>query len=321
MKGKSRRSPYRNDVFRRKALPLAIGLLACGAAGTAWAQATNGTIYGSAPVAPGETIQITGAGGFNRSIPVSASGRYSIALPVGTYTVSLLQDGKVVQSRTDVSPVAAGAVAVDFAASAANAVNLNAIKVTANATPPIDVTTTNQVTTITSKQLQQLPLARTAEDIALLAPGVNMGSPELGTGPLGTPMNVFGGASTAENAYYVDGMNTTEALNSQGGITLPYGAIQQQQTFISGYDARYGRSIGGVINQIGKSGSNEWHFGMRAQWRPAKLRSDPINYYFNNPLTSGRPDYVGKQPGDISVYRKDNSSSEKIGRASCRERV
>jgi hypothetical protein len=57
-------------------------------------------------------------------------------------------------------------------------------------------------------------------------------------GPLGTPINVFGGASTAENAYYVDGMNVTEALNNQGGITLPFGAIDQQQTYISGYDAR-----------------------------------------------------------------------------------
>src|SRR6185312_2678514 len=297
---KSRRSPYRNDVFRRKALPLAIGLLACGAAGTAWAQATNGTIYGSTPVAPGETIQITGAGGFNRSIPVSASGRYSITLPVGTYTVSLLQDGKVVQSRTDVSPVAA------------NAVNLNAIKVTANVTPPIDVTTTNQVTTITSKQLQQLPLARTAEDIALLAPGVNMGSPELGTGPLGTPMNVFGGASTAENAYYVDGMNVTEALNNSGGVTLPYGAIEQQQTYISGYDARYGRSIGGVINQIGKSGTNDWHFGARVLWQPASLRAAPENYYYSNPLTLNFPQLAAYYPGNMAVYRNGNTSQETI---------
>ena len=80
---------------------------------------------------------------------------------------------------------------------------------------PLDVTTTNQVTTITAKQLQILPLQRSAEDIAMLAPGVNMGSPELTKGPLGTPINVFGGATIAENAYYIDGMNTTEALNAR----------------------------------------------------------------------------------------------------------
>jgi hypothetical protein len=311
MKGKLPRVARRNDVFQRKALTLAISSITMGFAGAAWAQATNGTIYGTVPVAANETIQITGGSGFNRVIPVGSTGKYSITLPVGTYTVSLLQDGKVMQSRNEVSPVAAGAVAVDFNASnetTVNAQTLSTINVSANSLPAIDVSTTNQVTTITSKQLQQLPLSRTAEDIAMLAPGVNMGSPELSGGPLGTPVNVFGGASTAENAYYVDGMNVTEALNNQGGITLPYGAIEQQQTFTSGYDAKYGRSIGGVINQIGKSGSNEWHFGMRALWQPASLQSDPINYYFVNPLETD----PGNRPGDISVYRKNNSSSETI---------
>src|SRR5690242_19772642 len=308
MKSKSLRTSRRNNLFQRKALAIAIGSAALGLAGAAWAQATNGTIYGTVPVAPGETIQITGGAGYNRTITVGPSGKYSITLPVGTYTVSLLQDGRVVQSRTGVTPAAAGAVAVDFAAAAAGATTLGAVNVTANRIPAIDVTTTNQVTTITSKQLQQLPLGRTAEDIAILAPGVGMGSPELAGGPLGTPINVFGGASTAENAYYVDGMNTTEMLNNQGGITLPYGSIEQQQTFISGYDARYGRSIGGVINQIGKSGSNEWHFGARASWQPASWRSDPDNYYYANPLVTT----PGKQPGDLRVFRKDDKSSETI---------
>ncbi len=309
MKGKIARASHRGNVFRRKALALAIGgsiALACSSG--AFAQAVNGTIRGTVPAAPNETVQITGGAGYNRTVTVGPSGLYSVTLPIGTYTVSLLQNGKVVQSRTGVTPAAAGAAVVNFTTTAKNVQTLNAINVTANAIPAIDVTTTNQVTTVTAKQLQQLPLGRTAEDIALLAPGVGLGNPELAGGPLGTPTNVFGGASTAENAYYVDGMNTTEALNNQGGITLPYGAIQQQQTFISGYDARYGRSIGGVINQIGKSGSNQWHFGVRAQWRPGKLRSDPENYYFNNPLDTD----PGNSPGDIAVYRKDNGSSERV---------
>jgi len=305
---------HRNTLVRRRALALAIGSSIALAYGSgAFAQAVNGTIYGRVPVASNESIQITGGAGFNRVIPVGSSGQYSITLPVGTYTVSLLQNGQVVQSQSGITPAAAGAVAVDFVTpeASANTTTLSAINVTGKV-PPIDVTATNQVTTITAKQLQQLPLGRTAEDIALLAPGVGSGSPELSGGPLGTSVLVFGGASTAENAYYLDGMNTTELLNNQGGITLPYGAIEQQQTFISGYDARYGRSIGGVVNQIGKSGSNEWHFGVRGVWQPASWRSDPVNYYFNNPLTAGREDYEGLQPGDISVYRKDNDSSETI---------
>src|SRR5574337_1458203 len=134
MKSKPRRKSHRNNLFQRKALAIAIGSVALGIAGTAWAQATNGTIYGTAPAAPGETIQITGGAGYNRTITVGPSGKYSITLPVGTYTVSLLQDGKVVQTRTGMTPAAAGAVAVDFASSAAEQKiqTLNAVTVTAN---------------------------------------------------------------------------------------------------------------------------------------------------------------------------------------------
>ena len=310
MKSRSQRASRRNDLFRRKALAIAIGSAAFGITGGAWAQAVNGTIYGTVPVAQGETIQITGGAGFNRTITVGPSGKYSITLPVGTYTVSLLQNGKVVQSRTGVSPVAAGAVAVDFsgAQGANGAQTLATVNVTANAIPAIDVSTTNQVTTITAKQLQQLPLQRDAADIAMLAPGVGMGSPQLASGPLGNPINVFGGASTAENAYYIDGMNVTDALDAQGGIELPYGAIEQQQTFISGYGAKYGRSIGGVINQIGKSGSNQWHFGVRALWQPGDWQAAPINYLWANPLWTA----PGEQPGDLEQYRKGNHSQETI---------
>src|SRR5579875_2719915 len=303
--------------LQRKALAVAVSSsLALGVAGVAWSQATNGTIYGRVPVASGERIQITGGAGFNRTISVGPSGRYSITLPVGTYTVSLLQNGKVVQSQTDVSPVAAGAVEVDFTSTAGatvNALTLSTINVTANAIPAIDVTTTNQVTTITAKQLQQLPLARTAENIALLAPGVTPGSPILGTGPLNTPFLVFGGASVAENAYYLDGMNTTDALTGQGGISLPYGAIAEQQTFTTGYGAKYGRSIGGVINQIGKSGSNEWHFGVRATWQPAALQSDYVNSYYNNPRYTGSLALNPSQAyGQLYEYRKGDSRMENI---------
>jgi len=303
MKRASSHTSHRRQIFRRKALAVAIGAATMAFAGAAWGQATTGTIYGTVPPAPDETIQITGGAGFNRTITVDASGKFSITLPVGTYTVSLLRDGKVVDSRDGVSPVAAGAVEVAFAQG--GSAELSEIKVTGTVAP-LDVTTTNQVTTITARQLQQLPLQRTAEDIALLAPGVNMGSPELTKGPLGTPINVFGGATIAENAYYIDGMNTTEALNNQGGISLPYGAIEQQQTFISGYGAEYGRSIGGVINQIGKSGDNDWHFGARALWQPSSLREDPVNFNFANPHETD----AGKRPGDLQHYRKDDTFSE-----------
>ncbi|HJR11172.1 MAG TPA: carboxypeptidase-like regulatory domain-containing protein, partial [Rhodanobacteraceae bacterium] len=313
MKVQTRRTS-RNHVFQRKALALAIGgSVALAFAGGAFAQATTGTIYGRVPVAAGETVQITGGAGYNRTISVGPSGTYSITLPVGTYTVSLLQNGQVLQSKTGVSPVAAGAVAVDFTSSAAATQTLSTVNVTANAIPPIDVTTTNQVTTITAEQLRQLPLQHTAENIALLAPGTTPGGAALGSAnptALGTPLLVFGGASVAENAYYFDGMNTTDQITGQGGVSLPYGAIEQQQTYTTGYGAKYGRSVGGVINQIGKSGSNEWHFGFQASWAPATLQANPVNAYWNNPRYTGALALNPSEAyGQLYQYRKGSSGT------------
>ena len=296
----------RNSAVQR-AVALAIGSAAIGLSGNAWGQATTGTIHGRVPVGPGETIRITDGAGFDRTIQAGPSGTYSIAVPVGTYTVSLLQNGKVMRTEKDVSPVAAGAVTVSFVSSIVTTTSegLKSVVITASAIPAIDVSTTNQVTTITMQDLQRLPLPRDAADIAALAPGVGMGSPQLVSGPLGTPINVFGGASTAENAYYIDGMNVTDALFGQGGLELPYGAIQEQQTYTTGYGSKYGRSVGGVINQIGMSGTNSWHFGVRASWQPAALQSDFKNLYYSIATP-------GVSPGDLLTYNKIEDSQEEI---------
>ncbi|HEX7325018.1 MAG TPA: TonB-dependent receptor [Rhodanobacteraceae bacterium] len=296
--------------FKRTLLAVAIGAcVALSATPAALAQAITGTIRGSVPAAAGESVQVTGGAGFKRTIAVGTTGRYSITLPVGTYSVTLLRNGKRVQSRTGISPVAAGSVTVNFApVKASGPQTLAAVNVTAASIPAIDVSTTNQVTTVTAAELQQLPLQRTAENIALLAPGVTGAAPSLGTGPLGTPLLSFGGASAVENAYYIDGMNTTNGLTGAGGVSLPYGAIEQEQVLTTGYGARYGRSIGGVINQIAKSGSNTWHFGARASWQPASLSADPVNQYWNNPLSTT----AGQEQGDLRTYRAANSGMETI---------
>ncbi|HZT01956.1 MAG TPA: TonB-dependent receptor [Steroidobacteraceae bacterium] len=301
---------HRKSVLQRKAVAVAVSSALMGLSGTAWGQAVTGTIQGTVPAAADEAIRITGGSGFDRTISVDPSGRYSTTVPVGTYTVSLLQNGKVVQSKTGVSPVAAGAVTVVFASATAttSTTELNTIVISARAIPAIDVSTTNQVTTVTAGDLQRLPLQRDAADIAALAPGVNMGSPQLSSGPLGNPINVFGGASTAENAYYIDGMNVTDALTAQGGLELPYGAIEEQQTLISGYGAKYGRSIGGVINQIGKSGNDDWHFGVRALVQPSSLQAGFKNSYYANPYATPK----GFPPGLLHSYNTPEDSQETI---------
>jgi outer membrane receptor for ferrienterochelin and colicin len=283
---------------RRSALALAIGL---GFAGMAFGQATTGGIYGQVPAGSGESVLIKSSSGVTRTAPVDASGNYAVnQLPLGTYTVSLQHDGQVVDSRSNVSLRVGASTEVSFAgANAANAKELGGLTVTANALPSIDVTSVDSRTVITAQQLRTLPLARNAEAIALLAPGAVGGTTAFAalTGPTGNQLVSFGGAGVSENAYYINGMNVTDPLNGLGGIDLPYGSIDQEEVLTGGYGAAYGRSDGGVINQIGKRGTNEWHFGGQILWTPEALRSDPNSIY----LSAANP-----HAGDLYQYRGAN---------------
>ncbi len=108
----------------------------------------------------------------------------------------------------------------------------------------------------------------------------------------------FGGSGVSENAYYINGYFSGEPVSNLGGFSLPYGAIAQQETFTGGYSAKYGRSAGGVINQIGKRGTNDWEFGGQLTFAPRAWREEykdlylpdqdlPAGYVYEDPDAAG----------------------------------
>jgi outer membrane receptor for ferrienterochelin and colicin len=301
---------------RRTALTVALAM-GLGFTGFAYGQATTGSIFGTAPPAAGETVLVQGPSGTSREVAVGADGRYSVGgLPVGRYTVSLRKDGQTLATQNNVGVSPGGGTSVPFtAASAANAQNLGAVQVVASALPAIDVTSVNSSTVITAADLAKLPVQRSAESIALLAPSTVRGSSYFANG--GNAV-AFGGSSVSENAYYVNGYNTGEPYKNIGGFQLPYGAIDQQETLTGGYSAKYGRSDGGVINQIGKRGTNEWHFGGQVVWQPRYLEASPRNNYYGHPAipppAGGLPFTVANPElqGTLRQYRNDNKEWETV---------
>ncbi|HEV2621475.1 MAG TPA: TonB-dependent receptor [Frateuria sp.] len=298
---------------RRTALTVALAM-GLGFTGFAYGQATTGNIFGTAPAGAGESVVVKGANGTAREVTVGADGRYSVnGLPVGRYSVTLQKDGQVLASQDNVTVTPGGGTSVPFAAaSATNAQNLGAVQVVASALPAIDVTSVNSSTIITAADLAKLPVQRNAESIALLAPGTVKGSSYFGNAV------AFGGSSVSENAYYVNGYNTGEPYKNIGGFQLPYGAIDQQETLTGGYSAKYGRSDGGVINQIGKRGTNEWHFGGQVVWQPRFLEGTPVNNRYGNPAIPASIGNINYQlanpslPGTLHQYRNDNKQWETI---------
>jgi outer membrane receptor protein involved in Fe transport len=277
--------------YRRAIRPTALAaalLLGLGSTHV-FAQATTGTIFGQVPTGGAETISISGTTGITREVPVDAQGRYRVGnLPLGAYTVSFKRDGAVVDARKNVSiTVGAGTeVSFDAPATAANAQSLESVTVSANALPPIDTSQVDARTVVTSETLARLPLGRNAEAIALLAPGAVEGSSTIGNGRIRTVS--FGGSGASENAYYINGFATSDPYRNLGGVGLPYGAIDQQEVYTGGYSAKYGRSDGGVISQVGKRGTNDWHFGAQVLWEPKFAASTAGTiYYKDRPLPEG----------------------------------
>ncbi|MEW9572346.1 TonB-dependent receptor [Rhodanobacter sp. Si-c] len=303
---KFRNSSLHGARLRRTALALAIAAGA-GMTGQALAQATTGSIFGTAPVSTGETVRIVNnQTGLTREVAVDSTGRFGAnQLPVGNYTVSLMQGGNVVASHDHVQVSVSGGAQVPFTAAEAgqNVQNLSSVTVTANSVPAIDVSSTRQTSVITSQDLKVLPVARDAEAIAMLAPGVSGGNAVLGTGPAGTPLLSFGGNSVMENSYYINGFNTTDPVGNTGGIALPYFAIAEQQTITSGYGAEYGRSTGGVISQVGQRGGNDFHAGVYVTMQPGWAENSYDNTYYGNALSTT----PNKEWGNLYQYKRQNS--------------
>jgi hypothetical protein len=268
-------SRFGGYVPSRRQLTLAVAFCLSFASGVTLAQSNaTGTIFGQAEA--NETVHIENTQtGFKRDLTTDSQGRYRAAsLPIGVYTVSLIKDGKVVDSRSGVQTTISSGTEVSFAtaASIANAKNLGTISVTANSLPAIDVSSVDSRTVLTAKQLSDLPIARTSiSSIALLAPGTVPAARGYGNALS------FGGSSASENSFYINGFSVTNPLTGVSSRQLPYDAIDQEQVLIGGYGAEYGRSTGGVINVVTKHGTNEWKGDVQAFWTPSALAQEPRN--------------------------------------------
>ena len=92
----------------------------------------------------------------------------------------------------------------------------------------------------------------------------------------------FGGSSVAENQYYINGFNITNSFRSLNFAQVPFEAIAEQQVKTGGYGAEFGRSTGGVINQITKRGTNTFHAGANIFWTPENLTDNTRDVYLTD---------------------------------------
>ncbi|NBX95510.1 MAG: TonB-dependent receptor [Betaproteobacteria bacterium] len=259
---------------RSKLSTLALAAALAATAPAAFAQSSEGSIFGTAKATTSVTITNLDTGA-SREAKAAADGTFSFSrLPPGRYRVS---SGGVTREVS----VAIGS------GSQVNLTSADRVEVAGTRTlrSTIDVSTVESNTVFTQEQIQALPVPRSIEAVALLAPGVVKGDPGLGSGTLPS----FGGASVAENGYYINGFDVTNIRNFLAYATLPFDAIAQQQIKTGGYGAEYGRSLGGVISLVTKRGTNEWKGGGAIYWTPSALRETGTDVADKEPSRAGLP--------------------------------
>ncbi|HWO30435.1 MAG TPA: hypothetical protein VNO32_16700, partial [Candidatus Acidoferrum sp.] len=169
--------------------------------------------------------------------------------------------------------------------------------------------------TVNSTTVQELPLnGRDWTQLATLQPGVvsavgiqfNTDSLERGNHGFGNEMSISGGRATG-NTYRIDGINANNYGNGgPGGVlggALGVDAIQEFSVLADNYSAEYGRTSGGVINAITRSGTNQFHGDAYEFLRNSAL--DARNYFDGPTIPSFRRNQFGGSGG--GSIRKDKT--------------
>jgi hypothetical protein len=279
-----------------QALAVAFGAVAVAGAipGTAYAQSNAaGRVFGTVPAGYTVVLENTGTG-LKRSVTPDASGRFeATALPAGSYKAQLVKGGTV-SGTTTVDVLAGSGAEVKFEAGTSA---LGTVEVLGRR-QSIDVSSSQNGSSFTAKQLDALPIAHDVAAIVQLAPNTTRGDSRYGN------VASFGGGAVSENAYYINGFPVTNPLNQMGASQLPFGAIGQAQVLTGGFGAEFGRSIGGVVNITTKSGTNNWEAGASYSITPSSFRSTRKDLYYAN---TGDP---ANKLTDGTLYVRRSSSTE-----------
>jgi hypothetical protein len=268
----SYRTGRRNDagskIWRKAVFLLTLLILLTPAA---FCQLTTADILGTitdatGAVVPNANVTLTDLGtNEKRTVQTNASGDYSFTLlPVGHYSIDVKATG-FKESITKDLAVEAGDRARSDAHLELGSENQT---VTVEATTPLlQADSATVSSTVTAKAVQDLPLnGRNFVQLVSLVPGANEGQGN-GLSSGGRPddrrTNAAGlsvnGQDESLNNWVVDGVDDNERIIGTIGVKPNVEGIQEITVQTNSYAAEAGRTAGGVINIVTRSGTNQFH--------------------------------------------------------------
>jgi len=291
---------------RRLAVMCALALAAIlGSAGTAWGQA------GVATAQMNGTVRDANGGGIpkaaislrdldtNRTYAVVANdvGFYAIAnVTPGRYELKVSASGFATNIKRGITLTVASTAQLDV--TLAVATKGEEVTVTTEA-PAIEPTKTELSQVIEPHQIDNLPISgRLFTDFALLTPSVATSRTSLGTTftDYETTQISFGGQRSFNNLITVDGADYVNMLTGVQRATPPQESVQEFRVVNNSFGAEYGRALGGIVNIVTKSGTNDIH--------------GSVYEYFQNDATDARSLL---QPAPLPHELRQNQFGATIG--------
>jgi outer membrane receptor protein involved in Fe transport len=262
------------------------------------AQVAGGTLSGtitdpSDRFVPQAQISITNvATGITTTATTNSDGFYIAAnLLPGEYQVTVSAKGFATEARKGIS-LTVGAQQVFNLTLQVGSAAKTVVEVTTEA-PAVQLASSDISAVVTANTVRELPLnGRSWTDLAALQPGVStiQTQPSFSTGAdrgnrgFGQQLTISG-ARPQQNNYRLDGISLNDYANGAPGSVLGgnlgVDAIQEFSVLTSNYSAEYGKTSGGVVNAITRSGTNGFHGSVYEFLRNSAL--DARNYFEDPP--------------------------------------
>jgi hypothetical protein len=243
----------------------------------------SGSVVGQA-----ELVVKNVATGVTTKVTTNSEGFYTAAnLLPGEYSVTIAAPGFTTEERTGILLTVGAQQVFDLALHVAGA-SKEMIIVTAEA-PAVQLNSSDISAVVNATTVRELPLnGRSWTDLATLQPGVNriQTQPDFSQGTdrgnrgFGQQLTISG-ARPQQNNYRLDGVSLNDYANGAPGSvlggSLGVDAIQEFSVLTSNYSAEYGKTSGGVVNAITRSGTNQIHGSIYEFLRNSRL--DAKNYF------------------------------------------
>ena len=275
-------------------------------AGHARAQVAGATLTGtvkdsSGAIIPNAQVSVRDIStGFTHSVSTGSAGLYTVPnLLPGNYEASVTAPGFSTQVQTGIQLSVGAQQLLDFTLQV-GAVN-ETVKVETEASA-VQLTSSTISAEVNGATVRELPLnGRSWTDLANLQPGVVTAE----THPAVDVNRGFGsqlsisGARPQQNNYRLDGVSINDYANGGPGSVLGgnlgVDAIREFSVLTSNYSAEYGKTSGGVVNAITRSGTNQFHGDVYEFLRNSAL--DTRNFFDGPKVPSFKRNQFGASAG------------------------